>query len=142
MPSTYLSIGTSLAPLGLTMEINKQSRKLILLGISNIALLTCLICNQAISETKLADPTRPDFLNDQSRTTVKKQPSTRFNLQQILITPKRKSAVINGKSLQVGQKVNGASLIAIYKDKVQLSFQGKLINLYLTYAKNIKEINR
>ena len=77
-----------------------------------------------------------------SREKVAKHPSTRFDLQQILITPKRKSAVINGKALQMGEKVNGANLIAIYDDKVQLSFQGKLLNLYLTYAKNIKEIKR
>lgn len=52
-------------------------------------------------------------------------PAVTFELQSILIINDRKSAVINGKRVQIGQTISGARVVQIDTGKVILSYRGK-----------------
>lgn len=52
-----------------------------------------------------------------------------FVLQSIMIGPTRKSAVINGAAINVGESIKGATVTSIEPDSVSLSRKGKIIQL-------------
>ena len=64
--------------------------------------------------------------------TIKKIPATKsLRLSSILIGKSRKIAIINEQMLVVGDNVEGARLVKISKDRVQLSRRGKKFELKL-----------
>ncbi|MDH5258802.1 MAG: general secretion pathway protein GspB [Gammaproteobacteria bacterium] len=111
-----------------------------------------LSSTKTITTLALADPTRPDFAQptqSQKRESVKNQqkkqktnPVTKLKLQQTLVSKNRNFAIINGKTLSIGKKINGAKLIKINSDNVVLSYDGKKYTLNLTVPSEIKEIKR
>jgi len=60
---------------------------------------------------------------------VSKRPS--WVLSSILYAPGRRRAIVNGRLLAVGDRVDGARLTRIERDRVQLSIQGRIITLKL-----------
>ena len=56
-------------------------------------------------------------------------------LNSILHAPGRQRAIINGRLLAVGERIDGARVIAIDRDRVRLSRQGKTIILKLETAR-------
>lgn len=54
-----------------------------------------------------------------------------FQLSSILIGKARKVAIINGRMLVIGDKIENAKVIKITKDRVKLLRNGKTINLKL-----------
>ncbi len=63
-------------------------------------------------------------------------------LNSILYAPGRKRAIINGRLRAVGERINGARLVAIERDRVRLSSQGQILMLRLEKARIILEKNR
>ena len=99
----------------------------------------------------LADPTRPDFSQQSStekpkpvkkKRKKKKNPVSSLSLQQTLVSRNRKIAIINGKTMTIGNKIRGAKLVRINNDHVVLTYEGKQYTLNLTSPSAIKEVKR
>lgn len=56
---------------------------------------------------------------------VKKTVVSRFRLDSIIIAPNRRQAIINGKSLTLGDTIGGAKLIDVQATQVTLLIAGK-----------------
>ncbi|MEE4253216.1 MAG: hypothetical protein V2I50_04140 [Desulfuromusa sp.] len=85
------------------------------------------------AEGQFVDPMRPSLYQNQANkrsvTEEQVQVSTAgWELTAVLLSPGRSVAVINGKSLQVGEQLEGYRLIQIQSDRVTLrNKQGKLV---------------
>ena len=55
----------------------------------------------------------------------------RYSLSSVRISSTRRSAVINDRSVEVGDKVNAAKVVAIYPSSVKLKKQGKIFTVRL-----------
>lgn len=77
----------------------------------------------------LRDPTQPviGVMGNQSSNASE----SRFQLQSILIAPKRRLAMINGQMVGVGSSINGARVLAIDKNRVILLVGGSKQSIYL-----------
>jgi MSHA biogenesis protein MshK len=75
---------------------------------------------------QLQDPTRPQFANPKAPTQV-----SEYELNAIILSVDRRIAVINGKSLRVGDMVEDAKVVAIEPNTVQLLGSNGRITLTL-----------
>ena len=66
-----------------------------------------------------------------AKSSVKKSQAKPLQLSSILIGKSRKVAIINDQTLVVGDKIGKYKLVAIFKDRVQLSGNGKRTTLKL-----------
>lgn len=88
------------------------------------------------------DPTRPPSLG-----AAKSVPSTgkhqrpRWLLSSTLIAAERRSAVIDGRVVVRGDRINGATVVSIEPGSVRLRARGKEFTL-LMLKKNIKSLSR
>ncbi|MDO8925759.1 MAG: hypothetical protein Q7U94_02470 [Sideroxyarcus sp.] len=84
------------------------------------AALTC-VCTTLQAEV-LPDPTRPatEFLPSSGAAGSAQQAPADDGLRTILISPDRRSAVINGQQVPLGGKVGGERLMAVCEDSVVL----------------------
>lgn len=71
------------------------------------------------------DPMRPPFF-DGSSSQQRVQPSEPLVLSMVLFSNKRKVAVINGKSVRVGETVAGHRVLRIDANRVVVSRKGKV----------------
>ncbi|MDH3326504.1 MAG: hypothetical protein OEM38_07295 [Gammaproteobacteria bacterium] len=96
----------------------------------------------------MTDPTKPDYSDSSSQRKSKaaktktKSPLSKLSLQQTLISNRRKNAIINGKTMGIGEKIYGAKLVKINSNNVELIYNGKRFTLNLTFPSNIKEVKR
>jgi len=79
----------------------------------------------------LPDPTRPSAPGERL---VAVEPRGGMLLQAITISPGRRSAMINGKTLTEGERIGGAKLVAINPHEVTLSQNGRDVYLRLMPA--------
>jgi len=97
----------------------------------------CLVClalllasTSLYANLDLPDPTRPGNLVPQ----VAMLPMSlvkQFKLNSVLISSQRRVAIINDKSVEVGDSVNGATVKQIEKSRVELVKQGTRFSLSL-----------
>ncbi len=77
----------------------------------------------------LLDPTRPPGYHapiiEQDSPLVSPQSIVEWRLDTTLISPYQKIAMINGKRVKIGDKINGAKVIKIDHQSVTLLFKGK-----------------
>ena len=78
----------------------------------------------------------PFFLDKANESDSSTGPSESLKLGGLMHDSKNAKAVINGKMVQVGSKVDGAEIIAIDKDGVKVRQNGKEIMLYPKGRKN------
>jgi len=108
------------------MIINKRNSIL-------LALLT--LTHTCVLATSLPDPTMPPEYTSQSSKPVSEQNNSvsqpLWVLNSTLIDPYRELAVINGKQVEVGDEINGATVVAITHQQVELLADKKLIVLSL-----------
>ncbi|WP_370981433.1 hypothetical protein [Agaribacterium sp. ZY112] len=88
-------------------------------------LLLMLAVDAFAQAAELRDPTRP--LNYRPA----KIQSVNLELQAVFIRTSGNSAIINGRSLELGQRISGWTLTNIKRNSVQLRSQGKVKNLTL-----------
>lgn len=96
------------------------------------------------ADVKLVDPTRPPGAKEAARVGDVKHSqyqAPKWVLSSILIGSERRMARINGRMLQVGEQVNGATVDAIHANEVWLKSKQKRFKISLLAAK-IKEISR
>lgn len=89
-----------------------------------------------ISVEALRDPTRPPADPTLSRP-AENHAAEHWQLSSILISPQRRIAVINGRSLQVGQSLAGARVLSIEADQVVLR-QGERTHILRLNSHHLK----
>jgi len=87
-------------------------------------------CPAAHAQGALADPTRPPTMMASEPSGDGAQPAGR--LQSILISATRKLAVIDGVTVPLGGKVDGATVVAIDETEVKLK-RGEVIETLRLY---------
>ncbi len=92
-----------------------------------------------IAEPPLRDPTRPPDLRPAK---AQKAPAARrWHLAFTLVSGGRRSAVINGRIVGVGERIAGARVLAIEPGRVRLRARGREFNLLLL-PQNVKKASR
>lgn len=94
----------------------------------------------------LVDPTRPAGYHSpvvqemDTNEAVQTSAVKEWVLNTTLVSPYQRLAMINGKRVEIGEEINGAELVSIDHQKVQLRYQGKLmtVKLYNSFISNIK----
>ena len=81
--------------------------------------LATLAAARPVSAQVLGDPTRPPSLSGLSFGAAAATPSGPV-LQSIVLSPRRRLALIDGKLIGIGDRVGGATLVAIEIDSVRL----------------------
>ncbi len=100
-------------------------------------LIAALVCTQlqATSYADLPDPTRPSTLRPapHGAVTAKSSAPRRVDLilQSTLISPERRIAIINGRTVSVGAKIDGAEIIVIRPNEVMIKQDGTTRSLRL-----------
>ena len=92
------------------------------------ALLASLAAPMAVAEV-LPDPMRPPAVLKKSATSRKAV--TGYELSSIFISPTRRAAIINGRNVTVGDRVNKARVMEIKATEVVISLAGKTRTLTL-----------
>lgn len=80
----------------------------------------------------LTDPMRPSRLQQNPKVVRSKPLTPKFELSSTLVSPGRRVAVINDRSVTVGDRIGGAKVLGIDTDRARLSYQGRTIAVHLT----------
>ena len=86
----------------------------------------------------LADPTRPTTLDEQTPVARRAEAGPRWRLQSTLVANERRFAIINGRSVGPGDRVDGAIVRDVRQDGVTLEVDGRRIELRLLGAVDVK----
>ena len=82
-------------------------------------------------QAQLDDPTRPPGHRLVLPGGKKAITATRFLLTSVRISKNRRTAVVNDHSVEAGDTVNGAQVVAIYPSSVKLKKHGKIFTVRL-----------
>lgn len=88
--------------------------------------LTCLIVG-AVAADAPSDPMRPDVTHHAHATPN----APHWYLSSTLISPQRRLAVVNGRSVSIGDRVDGARVLAILPYAVRLRHDDTVLTVYL-----------
>lgn len=80
-------------------------------------------------QAQLDDPTRPPGYS--LSLSGGKKSVIRFSLSSVRISSARRSAVVNDQSVEAGDVIDGAKVVAIYPSAVKLNKQGKIFTVKL-----------
>ena len=83
------------------------------------------------THAQLDDPTRPPGYRLVLPGGKKAATAIRFSLSSVRISSTRRTAVINDRMVEVGNKVNGAKVLGIYPSSVKLKKQNKIFTVRL-----------
>ena len=101
------------------------------------ALLLLAVAAGAAAQSGLGDPTRPTSLSEPDEVARTAQ-LPRWRLQSTLIADDRRVAVINGRTVSVGERIEGAMLLEVRSDGVTLQQDGQRLNLRLPGRVEVK----
>lgn len=82
-------------------------------------------------QAQLDDPTRPPGHRLVLPGGKKVATATRFSLSSIRISATRRTAVVNDRSVELGDTINGAKVVAINPSSVKLKKKGKVFSVKL-----------
>ncbi len=101
-----------------------------ILTVSAVLLLGPLLTDGA---EVLRDPTRPYAVAPVVTPTGARAIAkvTRFSVTAILVSQKRRVAIVNGKRVSEGDKVDGATVVKILADRLRLDLDGKEFTTHL-----------
>ena len=95
-----------------------------------ILLLPLLLLSPAV-QAQLDDPTRPPGHRLVLPGGKKAAAKVGFLLSSVRISTTRRSAIVNDRAVETGDRVNGAQVVAIYPSSVKLKKQGKIFTVRL-----------
>ena len=95
-----------------------------------LLMAAALVCAAANAGDSLRDPMRPDHA--QAATPAQAQ---RFRVSAIFLSDVRRVAILNGRTVTVGDRVDGATVTAIGDNTVRLAYQGRAISAILKTAR-------
>ena len=78
------------------------------------------------------DPLRPPGQRIVDSAKVEKKTPETWSVNEILHSEGRRLAIVNNKTVQQGDVVNGATVMDISADQVTLKYKDKIINSYLS----------
>ena len=88
------------------------------------------------------DPMQPTWLRgSDERSKPERSPTQRFSVDTIVVSPERRVAIINGRSVGVGEWVHGAKVLRINPDAVTLELDGARFTIALAIS-DIKKASR
>ncbi len=90
------------------------------------------------AQSGLGDPTRPTSLAEPEDSAAKAAHRPRWRLQSTLVADNRKVAVINGRTVSLGERIEGATLLEVRSDGVTLQQDGMRLNLRLPGRVDVK----
>jgi len=93
-------------------------------------------------QAQLDDPTRPPGYRLVLPGGQKATAGIRFSLSSVRISPSRRSAIVNDRSVETGDTVNGAKIVAIYPSAVKLKKKGKIFTIRLVSGVSKKVVRR
>ena len=83
-------------------------------------------------QAQLDDPTRPPGYRLVLPGGKKSATETiQYSLSSVRISSTRRSAIVNDRSVETGDLINGAKVVAIYPSSVKLKKQGKIFTVQL-----------
>ena len=93
-------------------------------------------------QAAVEDPTRPPGMSEAPsiRSSESAQVSPRWVLTSTLVSPDRRSAVINDRVVSLGDRVNGATVVEINPSEVRLRASGHELTLVML-KNNIKSVS-
>lgn len=95
--------------------------------------MTLLVALSAAA-ADLGDPTRPTALAEPPPPAAVAGPAPtgpRWHLGSTLVSEARAVAVINGRALRRGDRIDNATLVEIYEDRVTLDYEGRHMTVHL-----------
>ena len=92
-------------------------------------IMALLLLTSPFAQAQLDDPTRP--ANIANATSSATEVTSSWDLSSILISPQRRVAIINGKTVKSGEILAGAKVLTINEIGVKLKYRGKIILLKL-----------
>jgi len=98
---------------------------------SVITLIVTLFCQLSAYAEALVDPTRPPSHKASSKSLIGIKAAPKWVLSSTLIAPARRLAIINGKTVSVGQRVGTARVLSIEPSQVAIIEGNKEIVLRL-----------
>jgi hypothetical protein len=103
-------------------------------------LLALALCAGAASASAqgLDDPTRPTSLAEPEPASRRSESGPRWRLQSTLVADDRRLAIINGRTVGPGDRVDGAMVKDVRQDGVTLDVEGRRIELRLLGAVDVK----
>lgn len=100
-------------------------------GILALSALLAMPVAMAADDGQVFDPMQPTWLRGGNETSSSKPTRTKFMVDTIVVSPERRVAVINGKSVSTGDRVNGAKVLRIEPDAVTLDINGSSLTISL-----------
>ena len=82
----------------------------------------------AAGEEPLRDPMRPAYKEASATRSVSTQ---RFSVSAIFVSQSRRVAVLNGRTVTIGDRVDGATVTAIDDQEVSLLYRGQRVSAEL-----------
>jgi MSHA biogenesis protein MshK len=83
----------------------------------------------ASAQSGLGDPTKPTALNEPQAEQRPAQSGPRWRLQSTLVADSRRLAVINGRTVAQGERIDGAMVREVRQGGVTLEVEGRRIEL-------------
>jgi len=103
-----------------------------------LAAALLLVAGVAAAQHGLGDPTRPTSLAEPEPARPA-QAGPRWRLQSTLVADTRRLAIINGRRVAQGERIDGATLAEVRQEGVTLEIDGRRIELrVLQGAVNVK----
>lgn len=99
--------------------------------LSGLLISILLLMSLATVQAQLDDPTRPPGYRLALPGGKKAATAIYYSLSSVRISPSRRSAVVNDRTVESGDVVNGAKVIAIYPAAVKLKKKGKTFTIRL-----------
>ena len=99
--------------------------------LSRLSILTMFLLTWGVAQAQLDDPTRPPGHRLVLPGGEQAAAGMRFSLSSVRISSIRRSAIINDRSVETGDVINGAKVVAIYPAAVKLKKQGKIFTVRL-----------
>ncbi len=106
-------------------------------GAALFTILVALLLTAAPASA-LDDPMRPPSFDPGGRVGSAPAGPSGFSLTSTLVSPDRRVAVINGRTLAVGERIGGAEIIEILPDRVRIR-RGKKESTLTLAPVNVKE---
>lgn len=106
-----------------------------------VAVVMAILALPASASSPLKDPTRPPTLKQVKKPPKAARKPLRWVLGSTLVSGQRRTAVINGRVLSVGERIAGARVLEIQPSRVRLRRNGRDITLVLL-KQNVKRPSR
>lgn len=92
--------------------------------------LLLMLLGAAAAAQDLGDPTKPTAITTHGGA-AGESAGPRWRLQSTLVADTRRLAVINGKTVRPGERIDGATVVEVRSDGVLLDFEGQRMEIRL-----------